>query len=218
MSARNNILAKLKSQVEGANYDLLPEESAYHYPEQSKAEMVEQFVSNLTANHAEIIDTSVDELGKEIHQALAKRGIKKLLHGSNEQYDHALAEIAEEGTDLVCYDFELTGDNKNYLFNDIEAGISGSVACIAQTGTIVIWPTKAEPRTLSLVPPLHIVVVDANSMYQTFGQIMAEQGWKDKLPTNIVLASGPSKTADIQQTLAYGAHGPKELVVLMLNS
>ncbi len=36
------------------------------------------------------------------------------------------------------------------------------------------------------------------------------------MPTNIILASGPSKTADIQQTLAYGAHGPKELIVLLV--
>jgi L-lactate dehydrogenase complex protein LldG len=38
------------------------------------------------------------------------------------------------------------------------------------------------------------------------------------LPTNALLISGPSKTADIQQTLAYGAHGPRELVVLIVPS
>ena len=38
------------------------------------------------------------------------------------------------------------------------------------------------------------------------------------MPTNALLISGPSKTADIQQTLAYGAHGPKELVLLLLQA
>ena len=38
------------------------------------------------------------------------------------------------------------------------------------------------------------------------------------MPTNALLISGPSKTADIQQTLAYGAHGPKELIVLVINA
>jgi L-lactate dehydrogenase complex protein LldG len=37
------------------------------------------------------------------------------------------------------------------------------------------------------------------------------------MPTNLLLVSGPSKTADIQQTLAYGAHGPKELVVVLVD-
>ena len=45
---------------------------------------------------------------------------------------------------------------------------------------------------------------------------MHAQGWAGGLPTNALLVSGPSKTADIQQTLAYGAHGPKELLVLIL--
>jgi len=45
---------------------------------------------------------------------------------------------------------------------------------------------------------------------------MHEQGWAGAMPTNALLVSGPSKTADIQQTLAYGAHGPKELLVLIL--
>ena len=37
------------------------------------------------------------------------------------------------------------------------------------------------------------------------------------MPTNLLLVTGPSKTADIQQTLAYGAHGPKELVIVLIN-
>ena len=45
---------------------------------------------------------------------------------------------------------------------------------------------------------------------------MTEARWAAGLPTNALLVSGPSKTADIQQTLAYGAHGPKELIVLMV--
>jgi L-lactate dehydrogenase complex protein LldG len=42
-----------------------------------------------------------------------------------------------------------------------------------------------------------------------------KEGWSNGMPTNALLISGPSKTADIQQTLAYGAHGPRELVVLL---
>jgi L-lactate dehydrogenase complex protein LldG len=41
------------------------------------------------------------------------------------------------------------------------------------------------------------------------------EGWAQGMPTNALLISGPSKTADIQQVLAYGAHGPRELIVLL---
>ena len=47
-------------------------------------------------------------------------------------------------------------------------------------------------------------------------KLMTAEGWANGLPTNALLISGPSKTADIQVTLAYGAHGPKELVVLLI--
>jgi L-lactate dehydrogenase complex protein LldG len=69
---------------------------------------------------------------------------------------------------------------------------------------------------LSLVPPVHIVVVDAHQVVGTLFDLMQQQGWSEGMPTNVVLVSSPSKTADIQQTLAYGAHGPKQLVVMLV--
>jgi L-lactate dehydrogenase complex protein LldG len=45
---------------------------------------------------------------------------------------------------------------------------------------------------------------------------MLAQRWHERMPTNALLISGPSKTADIEQTLAYGVHGPKELIVLVI--
>lgn len=45
--------------------------------------------------------------------------------------------------------------------------------------------------------------------------VLRDEGWAKGLPPNVVLVSGPSKTADIEQTLAYGVHGPKRLVVVV---
>ena len=46
---------------------------------------------------------------------------------------------------------------------------------------------------------------------------MQKENWPARMPTNIVLVSGPSKTADIEMTLAFGVHGPKELIVLIVD-
>jgi L-lactate dehydrogenase complex protein LldG len=104
---------------------------------------------------------------------------------------------------------------KDELFNGIDAAFTGSRAGIADTGTLIVWPDVQEPRTMSLVPPVHYVLFDASRLYQNFHQAMTVEGWRNGLPTNSLLISGPSKTADIQQTLAYGAHGPRELIVLV---
>ena len=81
---------------------------------------------------------------------------------------------------------------------------------------MILWPDADEPRLMSLVPPIHIALVDADAILPTLYDAITAQGWSKGLPTNALLVTGPSKTADIQQTLAYGAHGPKELIVLLL--
>ena len=67
------------------------------------------------------------------------------------------------------------------------------------------------------VPPVHIALLEADKLYTTFAEAVQAQGWvQTGMPTNALLISGPSKSADIEQTLAYGVHGPKELVVILI--
>lgn len=103
---------------------------------------------------------------------------------------------------------------KKRLF-DCDAGITSCIGAVADTGAVILWPTPAEPRTLSLVPPVHIAVVDADGIYASLDEVMQVQGWKDRMPTNALLVSGPSKTADIEFTLVFGVHGPKEMLLLI---
>ncbi|MFC2506894.1 MAG: lactate utilization protein C, partial [Kingella sp. (in: b-proteobacteria)] len=73
-----------------------------------------------------------------------------------------------------------------------------------------------EPRSQSLVPPVHFCLFDTQKIYDTFYAAMTQEQLANNMPTNVILISGPSKTADIQLTLAYGAHGPRDLVVLAM--
>ncbi len=215
-NARSSVLAKLKSQVSGADYSKLPKEVPYDYPQLTHQEHIEQFVGLLEANHAQVIKTTKDDVAKIIKAQLEQRNLSTLLCGEK-QISSELISPLKTDVDLKAYDFTIDS-NKEMLFNECPAALSTSRCAIAATGSIVLWPDSDEPRSLSLVPPVHIVIVDADNMYADFNTLIAEQQWQDKLPTNIVLISGPSKTADIQQTLAYGAHGPKELIVLLLNT
>jgi L-lactate dehydrogenase complex protein LldG len=101
------------------------------------------------------------------------------------------------------------------LFQGADAAFTGCRGAIAETGSLVLWPTPEEPRLLSLVPPIHAVLLKAGDIRSTFHELLDEQDWGKGMPTNALLISGPSKSADIEQTLAYGVHGPKELIVLV---
>ncbi|MCW8979656.1 MAG: LUD domain-containing protein, partial [Marinobacter sp.] len=61
-----------------------------------------------------------------------------------------------------------------------------------------------------------IALLKASEIHDNLYDMMVAQDWAAGLPTNVLLVSGPSKTADIEQVLAYGAHGPRELIVLVL--
>lgn len=219
--ARGNILAKLKAEVGGADYGKLPQETAYVYPECSQTDNIAQFISELEKNHAQVIPTTKEQVAEVILEQLASLNITQLLYGEklDEQSDYhrEVIEALKSKVTLQPYDFSID-NNKNRLFNECPAALSNSRCSIAATGTIVLWPDENEPRSLSLVPPVHFVMVDAHKLHADFARLIEAEQWQDKLPTNVVLISGPSKTADIQQTLAYGAHGPKALIVLLLNS
>ena len=214
-TARGNILAKLKAEVSGADYEKLPEEVSFNYPEFSREENLAQFISELEKNHAQVIKTTKANMASVISEQLKALNITKLLHGENDEHSEVITAL-DSKVELQAYDLSID-NNKEMLFNECPAALSSSRCSIAATGSIVLWPDENEPRSLSLVPPVHFVIVDANELYADFASLMTSQQWQDKLPTNVVLVSGPSKTADIQQTLAYGAHGPKALIVLLIN-
>jgi L-lactate dehydrogenase complex protein LldG len=116
----------------------------------------------------------------------------------------------------------LTGFNrpieawKQELFDTVDAGFTVANSAIAATGTLVFKSAPELPRSLSLVPPLHVALVKAETIHAHLFAAALDEQWAAAMPTNLVMVSGPSKTSDIQQTLAYGAHGPKQMLVVIV--
>ena len=218
MSARDRILAKLKSTAPSTAGEL-PEVSGWyatHRPTESAADKAKRFRHFIELAHAEVYTVSRGGWLQKLWEVLTARRIESLLVGRNTPHgSRALAELPQSGIECRSYD-QAIETWKETMFHHVPASLTGARAAIAETGTLILWPDAEEPRLMSLVPPLHIVLLDAASIYNTFFEDMQAEGWANGLPTNSLLISGPSKTADIQQTLAYGAHGPKELVVLMI--
>jgi L-lactate dehydrogenase complex protein LldG len=98
---------------------------------------------------------------------------------------------------------------------DYDIGVSTAQAAIAETGTLVLESDLERHRLVSLVPPVHIAIIDAADICLTLREALAAMGRGSKLSPTVTLITGPSRTADIELTLAIGVHGPQELHVIV---
>ena len=149
-----------------------------------------------------------------INAEMASREMNHALIGQSKIAEQ-FAAGASDAFELTRYDRKIE-DWKDTLFHQIDFSVTGSLAGLAESGSLVLWPDATEPRLMSLVPPLHIALLDADRLFENFAQLIEKENWSAGMPTNALLISGPSKTADIEQTLAYGIHGPKQLITLIL--
>lgn len=211
-TARNSILSRLR----GAEASPTGSDEYIYQPwtTASKGELQQRFIDGITASHADVIKTNTEQLGEVLQQLIADKQLNRIAVGTDGEFQPAIKQ-ATEHVESVAFDRDIS-EFKTELFEQIDAGITHCLAGIADTGTLVLWPDSNEPRTLSLVPPTHIALIKRSTLVSNFVELMIKQAWHIGMPTNAILVSGPSKTADIQQTLAYGAHGPKELVVILI--
>jgi len=98
-------------------------------------------------------------------------------------------------------------------------GRSDALVAAAETGTLVLVSGADNPTTLSFLPETHFILIRASdvvgSYEEAFDRLRAIYG-EGSLPRTVNLISGPSRTADIEQTIVRGAHGPKRLHVVIL--
>jgi L-lactate dehydrogenase complex protein LldG len=98
-------------------------------------------------------------------------------------------------------------------------GVSRALAGVAETGTLLLRSGADSPTTLNFLPATHIVVLTASDIVGPFedawDRLRAEQP-DGQVPRTVNLVTGPSRTADIEQTLQLGAHGPMDLHILVV--
>lgn len=216
MSAREQILQRLRQrsgpapQAPDCDFSVL-ERSGW-----TQERKLAQFEQKLESVHGEVHRLNHDQWIERLAEVLQSRQVGNLLAPAHHEIGRALQETTHPDLpQLLAYEQPIEHWQPE-LFNNVDASITSTHGGIAETGSLILWPNEDEPRLMSLVPPIHIAVLEASQLYATFLDAMREQGWAKGMPTNALLISGPSKTADIEQTLAYGVHGPKELIVLII--
>jgi len=113
---------------------------------------------------------------------------------------------------------KLSPDTSRDAFFDADVAISGVDYLIAETGSLVVRCRPDEPRSLSLLPPVHIALAEQDQLvpdlFDVFESEVARKG--SALPSCVSLITGPSKTGDIELRLVTGVHGPGEVHVILV--
>ena len=95
-----------------------------------------------------------------------------------------------------------------------DAGISEALYGLADTGSVVLAASPSEPRARSLLPAVHVSLLREDRILPGLDELFAAVG--GDLPSALAIVTGPSRSADIEQRLAVGVHGPGEVHVVLL--
>jgi len=144
------------------------------------------------------------ELAFQLNSLILKQDWKKIFCAENNLREILGASVSERFTaDLAGCDISITGCE----------------ALIARTGSIVLSSASASGRTASVYAPVHICIAFTHQLVYDIADalnlIKAKYG--KQLPSLVTLASGPSRTADIEKTLVVGVHGPKEVFLFLVD-
>jgi len=203
-TARTEILARLKaaspSSVRPSTPALIPKRGQAEG--QARTDM---FVEEAVYGLAEVVRLQRwSEVVDKVTQVMADAGTDKLKaapHPKLQDLDWSGVEIAYgrgQDDDLV--------------------GLSVAYGAVAETGTLVMRSGADAPATLNFLPDVHVVVLQVSDIaanYEAVWACLLKE--HNQLPRTVNWITGPSRTADIEQTMLLGAHGPRKLVIVLID-
>jgi L-lactate utilization protein LutC len=175
-------------------------------------DLAERFDASLTAAHGEVhrvgsLDEALDLLG----HVLAGLGAERVAVNAEPPLDDV--DLAGRWPQIKWRVASQEGGDLRDFCAAADAGVTGVDAALAETGTIVVSSGPGKSRLVPLLPPVHIALAPTSRLTTDLFTWTAGRG--GAMPSSLTLISGPSKTADIEQTMAIGVHGPKRLIVIL---
>jgi L-lactate dehydrogenase complex protein LldG len=206
MSARDEIIGRIKRAQEGAP-PALPFVAAYHWTSpMDRAAMIARFVERLGDYHVTVLRARGDgEIGEVAARQLAARGVTSVV---------IPADLPASWRPMSPAPVEDAGLSYKDL-DSAQGAMTGSLLGVAETGTVVLdcGPGQGR-RALTLLPDYHLCVVRESSVVGIMPEAVAALQVRHGAP--ITFFSGPSATADIELDRVEGVHGPRTLDVILV--
>jgi L-lactate dehydrogenase complex protein LldG len=200
---KNIILEAIRSHVPSWHYDYTPITDTSNYFIQPKEPLTEWFKKTLEALSGTcIISKNIEETISYIKQKTASETI--------------YCTDTEIQTLLTQYEIQFSDSDESSRFSKFS--VTHCEALVARTGSVIVSSNQITGRRPIASSEVHIVIAYAKQLYADFPQAFSiiESKYQNAFPSQITSITGPSRTADIEKTLVLGAHGPKELIVLLI--
>ena len=213
MSARDSILARVRRATGGGNKVAVAARLGHHQPggapvpEMARTDgeiRIKQFIDKATAADATVSRlASMDDLPKALADELRARNLPAAIRtGLDPLFERDWGTIEQTvGTGRL----------------DEPATLSRAELGMAETGTLLLASGAENPVTLTFLGETHFVVIRAGDIKAGFEDLWAEWRKRGLDPRTVNLVTGPSRSADIGQTLQLGAHGPVALHIFVVD-
>lgn len=222
MSNRDAFLARVHQAAEqGRPYRVhtreVPENIGYIGVE---GDLVERFAMEVNAVGGEaFVVSDLEAAGRELHRLLAESGARSAICWNHDLLERLRLRqlLAAPGVAVHNYDslVNLPIDEQRRILLACDVGITSCDCAIAETGTLMMLSRPGQERVASLLPPMHVAIVERQQIVPDLLDAFAMLG-AETLPSNVTFITGPSKTGDIELQLTTGVHGPGKWRVIVI--
>lgn len=161
---------------------------------------------------------------------IRRLGVSSVARSEQAVFDTVPVDAAVGRAGAICwpavYDREDSRAEVRKRLLESGMGITGADYAIAETGSVIVLPRKGLSRLVSVVPPVHVAIVRPADIVGTLDDLFTlrrleyhrngEHGSPD-MGSYLNFITGPSRTADIEQTIVVGVHGPREVHMILLD-
>lgn len=206
-SSRDIILGKIKSALSNKNQIQMPDMTSGIFSSFEEQDPTLIFAQNFVNNKGEFIFCENDsEFQKNIQAYFSQKSLQSIY-----VWEPKLITLLEK-TNIK---FKVNDDD----FEAAEAGITSCESLISRTGSILVSSGNEGGRRLGIFPHIHIVIGFTSQIRYDIKDGLTElrKKYGKNLPSMISLETGPSRTSDIEKTLVLGAHGPKDLILFLID-
>jgi L-lactate utilization protein LutC len=219
-SARDSFLARVRQAVSAGNRPgdsaAAPLRGSVGY-QGAGADPVKRFRDEWTAagGHVHLVATRLAAVEKVL-SLVRERGARRVLLGHGVFLDslHLAEQLPAVGAEVLSPDNQSPPNCRDPFFA-ADLGVTGVDYLIAETGSLVLCARPEEPRSFSLLPPIHIAVAESSQLLADLFDLFDKHD-RAAIPSCLSLITGPSKTGDIELRLVTGVHGPGEVHVVLI--